>query len=488
MSKKVPKDFSASLDLCDQWIREGQANLARKEILRWDLKSIPRPLASRFGAIARRTQLWNVSLRVLRPIVRPPVASMNDAFPDEKSEYALSLWRVGAFGEAQSILADPKLQQEPRVWLAQAHGHIHRWDYELALPLLRAYVGAPNISEYERRIGEVNLLACLRNLGDESFEETFAILNQSLQNSQNVLLQANSMEMRAQFLIGKGDYTQAEKVLLQARELITQESGRSTFLIEKWLAIQKALASQSSDVFETIRKKALAISNWEALRDIDYYQTVFDPQCRWSQFAYFGTPFRRFRKKLKQLRTFNDSAWLSLEDGASVKVDPWFIGEDDGDLCHRFMTLMLRDLYRPVLAGEIFSLIHPDQFFDQDIAANRIRKLVGRTKKYLLSHNLPFRLEERDGAYSLRFKSEGCVLLRKELLPLDKVSFFFARHSSRYGQSIPSAEWATEIGKSEEQTRRLLALGVRDGQIIKSGQGQFTTYALTPNSQAESLD
>ncbi len=484
MSKRLPTDIEASLNQCDDWIRGGQSALARRRIRNINFRKVPRHLLHRFCGLARRTQQWSLSLRALQPVLRPNVRDSVAAFPNEKIEYALALWRIGAFNEAETLLADPKLKDEPRVLLARAHGHLHRWDYSRALVVLSQFIKSPGISEYEKIIAEVNRLACLSFLSDKSFLSEFERLETRLEQGRFSLLRANALEIKAQWQMMSHELSSAHATLKVARKLIEMENGLSTFLIDKWDRINQALMSGSPNNLNVLRKQALAIGNWESIRDIDFFHTMLDPNCRWANMAYYGTPYRSFRLRLEDLRKFPDQQWVSLTSTATRKMDPWFIDTGDGSLVHRLLVLMLSDMYRPVTPGEIFAVIHPGEYFNIEVAFTRVRQLIRRTKMWIKKQKLPVRIEEKQGFYSMRMEPNALVLCRRRVLPVEKSAFFFARFTNHYDEALASPQWAKILDKSGEQTRRILIQAAAEGVVAKFGKGQFTTYSITSEGHA----
>ena len=485
MAKFVPKDLDKALDQCDLWIRSGKSALARRRIQNFNFRKLPRPLLHRYSSLARRTQLWSLALKALRPIVRPRVNGSVEAFANEKIEYALALWRVGASKEASDLLNDPKLANEPRVWLAKAHGHLHKWEYSQALPLLNQFIQSSAISEYEKTVAQVNRLACLSYLADDSFAATHQVLDEQLKSKGLTLLRANALEIKAQSLLMSRDFAGARATLSSAQELIAMEEGLSKFLVQKWSGILEALISQSPDKLLELRQKAIAMSNWESVRDFDFFHTMLDPQSRWANFAYYGTPFRSFRLKLEDIRSFPKEQVVEQKDHAPDKFDPWFVKNGDGGLAHRCMNLLLRDFYRPTSLGEIFALIHPDQYFDFEASLGRVRQMVSRLNTWIKRSQAPLRLEEHQGSYSLRIKNSGAILCRRAILPVEQTPFLFARLTDKYDAMMSNAEWSAIMGRSEPQTRKVLVKGISEGCVIKFGRGQFTKYQISPGHHAQ---
>src|SRR5579885_2565772 len=89
-------------------VRAGNLSEARRRLRDVRPKGIPRREALAYANLARRLDLAALSLEILNPIVRADGRRRSSVMPpataEEKIEYAASLRKQGAVGEAEEIL------------------------------------------------------------------------------------------------------------------------------------------------------------------------------------------------------------------------------------------------------------------------------------------------------------------------------------------------------------------------------------------------
>lgn len=479
VSTKTQLDFQSLHKECEGLIRSGDSARARTLLKKITLEDVPRAKLADFCNVARRVQLWPAVLRALRPIVRPKVKNpVSPAKPLEKIEYALSLRRAGAFTEAENLLADASLDSEPRALLARGFGHMHHWDYRSALVDLEKYLNVPGLPEYEALTAKVNRLACLNFTGDSRFEVEFDEVAGALERNKNFLLLANCLEIHAQFFIERQRWPEAQKALARAQKLTAGEKGLSSLYIAKWSRILNAFKSKDATALEQFRAEALQHSEWETLRDLDYYQTRINPENPWAATVYFGTPFSSFRERLEKIRPFPAEDWIAREGKTVHKFDPWFPGDMEGELPHVLLLLLIQDLYRPATAGEIFARVYSDQFFDLGSSPVRVRQLITRLRKWIAKNEIPLVLKIFEGGYGLRLKAGARVLLRRRSLAGSKTRILFDRFREADLEPLSAQQWATRLGVSSVRIGRLLREATAEGVLLREGSSRYTAYRL----------
>ncbi len=478
MPKSSSIDWRRELEQVDSLIRAGKAGEGGAKLKKLPVAKLPRPLASEFAGLARRCNEWPLALKLLFPIVHPKVKRAAPVPAAERIEYALALRRAGAIKESQILLADPTLTQEPKAMLARAFGHIGQWNYAAALPELDEYLKVPKLSAYESRVAKVNRLASLAHTG-ASIEPEFARLEKDLGSESNQLLWANAQEIFAQYQIERGDYKQALERIDAALVALQDEGGPYSLVLRKLRRIAAAMQKKTPQELLAFRTEALASSDWETLRHLDYYMTKLDPECIWAERVYFGTPFRSFREKLEKIRPFNDSAWISNHDRRAAKpFDPWFVGADDGEVTHRLMVLLLQDWYRPISIGGIFDCLYEGAHFDVETSGGRVEKNLSRLKEWLTTSSIPLAIFRSQRQYSLRPVGHTKILMRKQALDFGKASFIFSRYPKDESLDLSSLEWSHKLNKTMRQTVYLLGQGTAEGCIVKKGRGIYTRYAI----------
>ncbi|MGE4131044.1 MAG: hypothetical protein AB7F86_05365 [Bdellovibrionales bacterium] len=480
MGKPTQDDWKKILVEYDRLLREGQGDHLRQKLTKIRLSTVPRPLLAEFARLFRRSNLWEQSLNVLKPIVYPKVKGGDSATPSERVEYVMALRRAGAFQEGFRILKHASLKENVRADLARAQLHMVQWDYEWALPLLTSVITRLDPTDYETQVARVNRLACMSFVGDAHFGNEYADLQRLLRESSSFLLLANVEEIAAHRLISDGDFDDAFARLKSAARLIQDDGGPYIGLIEKWMNIGKAVKKKSVKDLLDYRAFALKRADWETLRHLDFFVTRLQPDSIWADRVYYGTPYASFRAKLEGLRSFSDTGWICHSETSSLEFDPWFPGRDEGEYLHRLLVLLLNDWYRPLSMGGLFDGLYPGEHFDLGHSALRIRQHLLRLKKWLGKYQVPLRLFQAQGQYGLRTLVKAKIVCRKRSLSMDKSGFFFGRYVGQVKEDQDSADWQKLLGLTNRQTLYLLNQGISDGWISKVQNGRYANYRLTP--------
>lgn len=478
MSQNKTK-WDARLESLETQVRAGELDSVRQFLLSPELHSVPRPFASRLANIARRAQRPSLSLKILQPLVRPKVKGLTQPNRDERLEYAYALQKVGAKNDAFRLLSELS-QDHAKAHLALAFHYMQQWDYRSALSHLERLLGAPNLPAYDHTVTQVNRLACLVALEDANAEHLYPELERDVAKAGSQILKANIMEIMAQYWIDRRAFRRARDLLSAARTLIAGPEDVYRMLIEKWLVVADAMENNRPEELERFREKALALKHWETLRDLDYVRAKMDPSSSWAEWVYFGTPHAGFRERLQSVRIFPESCWIARDSQIRVKWDPWFVPQSEGEIVHRFVVSLLSDFYRPARVGEIFSSLFPDQYFDVEVSPNRIHQIASRARAWLTEREIPVRLEEEAGSYSLRWDAGLAIFARKATLKFTKVEFLFGRYREARPLALSSRDWAEKLGFHPEKCKRLLREASAAGFLVVQKKGPYSKYVLGP--------
>lgn len=422
--------------------------------------------------------MFSAGLKALKPFVRPVMKREVVASAAERTEYALALRHLGAQREAEMLLSAPDLESFPQAVLARGFVKMHQWNYLAALSHIEHYLTIKEIGDYERFVARVNQLACFNFLGRPEFASSFHDLKAELAGAGHSLLLANALEIFAQHLASQEAWGESRATLLEAKALIDAESGRSSLYIDKWLSLQKAFERKSAADILVFREKALALRDWETLRDLDYNLAKLEPNSFWAEQVYFGSPYPSFRARVLSIRPFASESWLSIGKNPSVKLDPWFPPQIEDSLTHRFLVCMLTDLYKPQTIGSLFSGLYLNEYFDLDIASKRIRQLMKRLRKWLAANELPLNLISDRGLYSLRMGPGVSVLMRDRALEVDSARFYLSRYQKSESQTLSSDQWAKVIGLSKVNTLKKLREGEAAGLVTRVGNSRYLMFKL----------
>lgn len=481
MGKVTHSEWEEHLDAIESQIRRGQSHLGRATIQKLARSPIPPSVLERFCSVARRCDNWNLSLKLLKPVIYPKVKTRERSTVGEKIEYALALQRAGALQESLDLLSHSDLKNEIQAALARAFAELKRWNFAEALIHLNHYLKhEKSLSEYQVLVARVNRLACLSHTGDPRFFAEYDDLSPRLDQDSFRLLWANTQEIWAARMLDMGEYRSTSERMRFTLEKLAQQDGPYHLLLKKYERVAQALsAQQTAELFE-FRARALKTADWETLRQLDYYATLIAPEGPWALRAYFGTPYESFRSKLTILRSYpRECVFQVKESSKQTKIfDPWFPGEKEGDLVHRCLIHSFSDWYRPLSLGAIFAALHPDERFDVETSTARVRQLLQRMKIWINVIGAPLRLTQINNLNALRMTPAATIRLRASPLSFEKIPFLFDRFEGLVRESLSAEEWAEKLHLSKRQAVDVLNEGVTAQRIERVGSGRYFQYKL----------
>jgi len=473
-------DWEGLLHDLELRIRSGGFDHVRRQLLNPRIFKCPRSIKARLSNLARRAQRPGVSLRLLHPLVHPKVKGHGQASDEEKLEYAYALQRLGAKHESFAMLES--LRHFGKAHLALAFHHIAQWDYRLALGSLDSFLGGKSLTPYDELVAQVNRLACMVALGEREAETLYSEISGKVFSGKSLLLQGNVLEIMAQHWTGLGNFKESRCLLKQAEKLMAEQEDVHRLFVEKWTVIGAALEERDPAGLMHLRPRALKLGHWETLRDLDFYQSMLEPEGLWAPYVYFGTPFAHFRRRLEKLRDFPEETWVARVRAPQAQWDPWHSPGAHGELVHRFLALLTRDFYRPARIAELFSALFPEQHFDIGVSPNRIHQLASRARDLLKQESVPARLLEEGGAYSLRWPEQLALRVRKRMIGYTKAEFTFGRYRSGVPLALTAAEWSERLGFKLEKAKRLLKEAADEGLVEVRRKGQYSSYILKPGA------
>lgn len=488
----------------DEWLRQGQVQLAQTELQALQISKIPREDRLAFANLARRANLVFLSLQILGPIARPKVSSRKislQAPPTtaELAAYAAGLVRIGAVKEAKALLDSLDSSQCAEVLLYKSYIPILRWDYRQAIPYLKKYIGSPQISEYQKLVGKVNLASAYvaeRNL--HQVGKLLEELRKSTEAGAHLLLHSNVLELLAQYWILKKDYLQAQEFLLVASKS-QQGSGNSNygFWFKKWNAVLGSLQEGASraDEFLKIRQEALDGQDWETVRECDFFHAIFTKNNQGLTHVIFGTSFKRYREKVKVYRgTYlnlpRQYDWEIGPGGASEMVRILDVGRGRelngkvelkiGQLLHRALKLLSSDFYRPFRIGEIYGELFPDTFFNPMTSAQQIAQVVQRLRNWFQQNHIPLQIMTLESAYRLQATGPYCLRLTLHHVRVSAHNAELKTLQENWPYQVFSAEQAAQATTIPRRTlSRVLKAAVANKKLFKVGHGRSTLYRFS---------
>ena len=155
-------DFEKIVQDLDEKVKSGRSREVREALSELKLKTIPKNFRSPLAQIARRSGHVFLALKIMNPVVNPQkILEQDEIRSEDIITYSGALVRIGSTDEALKRLATINETDFPETTLIKAFGHILIWNYGEAAKLLRRYIKSNKVSDYQRAVGKVNLIAAL---------------------------------------------------------------------------------------------------------------------------------------------------------------------------------------------------------------------------------------------------------------------------------------------------------------------------------------
>lgn len=475
-------------------IRGGDLINARKQLGELNIPQIPRELSLKFANLCRRTDLLNLGLRILAPIVRRDRKALSsEASPGELSEYAVLLQKSGAIREALWILSQIDSTKSPETLLYRSFCHFNRWEYADAAELLTQYLTLQTLP-YENFVGRVNLASALVALN--RWDQAYDLLSHGIAEAQTAgysRLQTNCLEMRAQVHFAKGQMSEARNDLNEATKLSSANIGLDQVLVRKWAAFFESLEQNSVDPILNFRAFAVGRKQWESVREADRFALKVDFERARYDYLRFGTPFERYREKLEQdYPGVERSASLLLGSGQGqiLNLTTYHFSGSPGiseptDKPYQLLCILLSDFYKPFALGGLFSELFPGEHFDVKSSTHRVRQIVYRTRLWIKDNKLPLEILEEAGRYSLKLNSDLGVLVPLDRTPMSTEASRVKLLRLRFGDSQFSSRQATaELGVSSSSFKNLIGWAQREGIVTRLNAGRAVCYRFNSEQKA----
>lgn len=477
-------DIRSLLEVCEQELRSGQGQRVATRMAHFELSQIPRELKLNFANICRRAGLTTVGLKILGSVVRSETDQASDR---EKAEYAVLLQRQGATREALRLLQTVDKNSAPEALLYQAFCHFNLWEYAKALEPLHQYLQSSQLTPYQRLVGNVNLAAAL--LGADELAQAETHLLQCLFAAREVSairLEVNCLEMLAQIRTRKGDLAYARKALRDAELRIGPENTTDRFFVQKWTAVADAMESKSTVPLRSFQDEARRLGDWESVREADLFVLKIKFDERAFANLYFGTPFPAYRQKI--LRELGQPIpqgrllvgepeaenYLDLETGESTLPRSLNAGKK----IHQVLTVLTRDLYRPMRTGELFSELYPEEYYNPQTSPGRVFQVLQRARKFLQQAGIPAHLRQRNGYYDIVLTDR--FVFRGGFHTTDNKQVLWSKISSLFKsrQAFSSEAACKALDLSPSSFRRFAKWALDQGLLVRFGAGSGTSYRL----------
>lgn len=488
----MKSSLNETLNNCHSFIKEGKTDQAALILKTLNSAKIPRDLALETAKLCRRAGLFTKGLQVLKHIVATDKYDLQNtpATPKEIGEYSILLFKTGCINEALLRLGEIKSSQVEEASLYKGYAHIMQWDYNNAITELNKYIQAVPDS-FSKLVAKVNLAAALVNVSHN--EEAKQQIQQNISESityNNKRLLANSYELLAQVEANQNNYSEAREFLEKAWKILENDVSSDQLFIIKWKAILDGLQHSDVSRLQVARQEALARGHWETFRDLDYYQLQikFNPDL-FSK-LYCGTPFKAYKQKLRgkfkiqeQLPDHcivGDSGPV-LDVRSSLIVDGGQLSLPPPQVQLAFQNIW-SDLYRAQSVGSLFEKTYQGQYYNPDSSPNRVHRIIGRVREWILQNHLPIEIEFLQSGFKAHLKGSIRLLIsNSEDAPIDNSTSMLVKWNRIESQfknntSLSSYQVADLLNESQSNSSRLLTWAVTNNILVKKGRGKATRY------------
>ena len=489
-------EIDQKLDFIEECIKTGRFSSARQILDKIKVNSMPRSLALRASNLSRRCGKVQKSLKILNPIVRNPGALL-PASEEEVADYAFSLHRIGASYEAKKLLEPILGDRIPSALLFRSIIAFSEWDYELAKKMLEKYIESPLISDYQRLLGQSNLVNSYIYLEDfvQAAQLIFEIEAKAKKEKLTLLLNLCN-EQRAEMAVSQGYFVEAGKILKVSSASMKDSGDLVNTWVWKWKKIVESKSKKNGLLWlQSASNEALDKGEWEVSRDIDFYRVKYFNDKSAFEKLVFGTPYKPLLDRLKKVCDFEAPGYYSFglgkgSDAAELEIEWSLLKAFDSqtkssrdlnftDINYKLVGSLLSDFYRPKKWGALFNSLFPEEYYDPFHSVNRLHQILHRFNTQSFDNGLGLKVVGTD---------KGCVLrsLEKVNFILKNESFF--SNSPQVAKILSHPKFKTDfclndlsslISGNKRSHQRLIKKLIETGKVVKIGSGRASRYKIS---------
>ncbi len=481
----MSQNITHTLEKIDKLIRAGQGNQARKEVWKMGRMSLLREQRLPVARLCRRVGLYSLGLKILNPIVRPTGKKLLKATDNENAEYAALLTYLSANEEALGILKTLNPEKSPEIHLFQAFALFNQWNYDAAIICLESHLQSPNLNEYQRLIGELNLAAAFVN--ERMLDRAKPLLEELIYKTKGEntkLLHGNALELAGQTEIYCKNFSKAKNLLTQSKRILTGGQGLSHAYANKWLAILALMEGKNPNAKEElirVKTNALEFKYSEVVRDCDRFLGIAEKNPALLEKVYFGTPFPRFRERLlietkswfqpknEYIQTYGTQNKRQETLEVSTYPLPKYL--------HRLFNVLTSDFYRPFSVASLHAKVFENEFYHPTATPMKMHKLIQRLRKEFKKSNFPLEIKHTNSYFELTCNKPFSLIVKLQDEQFQTPSLEALR--KHFGTCPFGSEEAAKIVQLTSRTiLRLLKEGLANHSIVKIGKGPATQYAF----------
>ena len=460
----------------EAWVRKGQFDVALRQLTSLQEKPIDRRHWAQVASLFRRCGRPIEALRLLSSVVRPSGRLAPSASAAECAEYGVALHLIGADQEASELLSQVNARHYPNAQLYQAFSLFGRWEYDQAVPTLRAYLRNPDLTEYQRLVGEVNLAAALVMIRNA---ESSTLIRNALERASRLdakLLEVNLLEISVQDAVFSKNLKAISPALRRAQKILSGHRDIYSLFIRKWEAIASMLSTSprsSAQLFQSVREDAARLRHFDTIRECDFHQAAHFHDHNVLAHVYFGTPYPSYRNRVIEAG-FDPRKWSGYEwrIGRPTKRTHSLRAFKQGQLLHRLMRSLCSDFYAPRRLAQIHADLFPGRFYNPFTSPNVVHQGIRRLRHWLRENHWPVVLQESSSFYRLEGASGIRITIQQEEIDGRTEDLLLAELPEQFSCKQAAQIWGTH---PRNALRRLSGAMAR-GALSSTGEGKNRRY------------
>lgn len=498
-------------------IRQGQSKAALRLVQ--GLISVSKSLSEaeliKIGNIFRRCGEYGGTLKILHSLVRSETQQTKNKSLAQ-IEYAAALVQLGLVSEARELLAPLNPNLFPEAQMHQALGLFQEWNYSKAVPLLENWVQHPNINEYRRLVGQINLNIAYAFAAPEKLQlSEIDKIETTIRKHGYSLLIGPCAQIRGRYLIEHGDYLQASLIFENGLREIKDVTTWDRLYLLKWNLVgmikKEGAKKKWLNAMIDLKTEACGLKDFETVRDCDYLIATYFRKKVIANYCYHGTPFQSFRQRFDTKLVSNEIDFFVDRDGIQSHLDSqsqkkvvlvhaeqiasaFSIKNEkkltSGGILERTFQALLSDFYRPMTLQRLFGIIYQGMYWNQNTSPVQVRQVLFRLRQWLLENKWDMRVQELDGRYRLVSSDKMNYQIHKSssrLTPEQKMwNQLLAIHRTK---SFSFASFQTAVKSLSKQKvssrtqRRWISVLLREGLLEKTGNTRSAVFKLVVPSK-----
>ncbi len=457
------------------------------------------------AALANRTYQFSRAASLLHRAVHPTGRRTKPAGIEAQAEYSRALIELGAVNEGIEILQRLDASRLPRIYRILAYAYFRRWQWELAIPLLKKSLLHPGLTLVEKLASKVALATALLH-GKRDFVRAERLLKGVLRRLEGELYRrmrwdawqmlAQVYYLRQQWSRTLGCVAEMEKLYVDAPESLTVLVARKwRTLVELSTAKDRAVALYK---LGELKKEFGRCDNWIQVRDLDFYLARATNDRGRLVHLYYGTPLASARARILRELKVEQAAIPEFYDlqlrvagaahamaGESLDIlnganSLGSSGLKPRQALQRLLEILVSDFYCPPNVVQLHEALYPGEHFNPLSSSVRVRQVLRRLRAWLKKNGIPLAVEEKSERYFLVAQRPLRLRLRREQSGLDAaLSDLVQRLKKHFGANSFKAGALEALMKVSRPTAvALLARAMAAQLVVRAGHGPQTRYRL----------